>query len=69
MVIVTQNLNILSGAPCFAGTRVPVGTLFDTPSARAALNQFFEWSSGVGLKQVKAVWRQAADAMQKRITY
>ena len=27
--VVTVNKNILGGTPCFAGTRVPVSSLFD----------------------------------------
>ena len=70
MDIITQNPNIMSGSPCFAGTRVPVAALFDNLSDGATPNQFVEqfveWSPGVSLEQLKAVLRQAADAMQQR---
>ena len=66
MDIITQNPNVMSGAPCFAGTRVPVATLFDNLNDGATLNQFVEWFPGVGLEQVKAVLKQAGDTMQKR---
>ena len=69
MDIVMQNPNILSGAPCFAGTRVPVATLYDNLNHGATFNRFVEWFSGNSLEQVKAVLQQAADAMQKRATY
>ena len=69
MVIVTQNLYIMSGALCFAGTRVPVATLFKNLNDGATFNPFVERFSRVSLKQVKAVLQQAADAMQKRATY
>ena len=66
MDIITQNPNIMSGAPCFAGTRVPVATLFDNLNDGATLNQFVEWFPGVTLEQVKAVLQQASNAMLKR---
>ena len=66
MDIITQNPKIMSGAPCFAGTRVPVATLFDNLNDGATLNQFVEWFPGVTLEQVKAVLQQASNAMLKR---
>ena len=66
MDIITQNPNIMSGAPCFAGTRVPVATLFDNLNDGATLNQFVEWFPGVTLEQVKAVLQLASNAMLKR---
>ncbi len=65
-IYITQNPNIMSGAPCFAGTRVPVATLFDNLNDGATLNQFVEWFPGVTLEQVKAVLLQASNAMLKR---
>lgn len=58
---ITQHPNIMSGAPCFAGTRVPVATLFDNLNDGATLQQFVEWFPGVSLEQVKAVRQKAAD--------
>ena len=69
MDIVTQNPNILSGAPYFASTHVPAATLFDNLNDGATFNPFVERFSGVSLEQVKAVLQQAANAMQKRATY
>lgn len=66
MDVITQNPNIMSGAPCFAGTRVPVATLFDNLNDGATLNQFVEWFPGVTLEQVKEVLQQASNAMLKR---
>lgn len=59
---ITQHPNIMSGAPCFSGTRVPVATLFDNLNDGATLQQFVEWFPGVSLEQAKAVLKQAADA-------
>jgi uncharacterized protein (DUF433 family) len=66
MDIITQNPNVMSGAPCFAGTRVPVATLFDNLNDGATLYQFVEWFPGVTLEQVKAVLQQASNSVLKR---
>ncbi len=52
---ITRNPNIMSGAPCFSGTRVPVATLFDNLRDGATLSQFVEWFPGVRLQQLKEV--------------
>ncbi len=62
---ITQNPNIMSGAPCFAGTRVPVSTLFDNLADGATLSQFVEWFPGVTLQQAKAVLAQVSNDMFK----
>ncbi len=60
---ITQNPNVMSGAPCFVGTRVPVATLFDNLKDGATLNQFVEWFPGVTLEQVKAVLKESQQAL------
>lgn len=65
MQLITQNPNVMSGAPCFAGTRVPVSTLFDNLNDGATVNQFVEWFPGVTLEQAKAVLQQASNEMLK----
>jgi uncharacterized protein (DUF433 family) len=67
METITQNPNIMSGAPCFSGTRVPVATLFDNLRDGATLNQFVEWFPGVSLQQVKDVLKQASDEVLKLV--
>jgi uncharacterized protein (DUF433 family) len=64
---ITQHPNIMSGAPCFAGTRVPVATLFDNLSDGATLQQFVEWFPGVSLEQAKAALKQASDELPKLV--
>lgn len=49
---VTQNPLLLSGTPCFAGTRVPVKSLFDYLEAGDTLDEF--------LDQFPTVKREAA---------
>ncbi len=66
---ITQHPNIMSGVPCFAGTRVPVATLFDNLSDGATLQQFVEWFPGVSLEQAKAVLKQASDELPKLVVH
>jgi uncharacterized protein (DUF433 family) len=65
MNCISQNPNIMSGAPCFTGTRIPVATLFDNLVDGATLSQFVEWFPGVTLPQVKAVLAQVSNDMFK----
>ncbi len=65
MQLITQNPNVMSGTPCFAGTRVPVSALFDNLNDGATVNQFVEWFPGVTLEQAKAVLQQASNEMLK----
>jgi uncharacterized protein (DUF433 family) len=45
----------LSGAPCFAGTRVPIKNLFDYLESGYTLDQFLEDFDGVTREQAVAV--------------
>lgn len=67
VTVITQHPDIMSGVPCFAGTRVPVTTLFDNLNDGATLYQFVEWFPGVSLQQVKAVLRQASDELLRSV--
>jgi uncharacterized protein (DUF433 family) len=40
--LVTQNPLLMSGTPCFAGTRVPVKSLFDYLEAGDTLDEFLD---------------------------
>ena len=62
---ISQHPNVMSGAPCFSGTRVPVATLFDNLNDGATLSQFVEWFPGVSLEQAKAVLKQASNEVLK----
>ncbi len=42
--LVTQNPLLMSGMPCFAGTRVPVKSLFDYLEAGDTLDEFLDQS-------------------------
>jgi uncharacterized protein (DUF433 family) len=53
--IIWVNRQRMSGAPCFAGTRVPVQSLFDHLEAGDALESFLEDFPGVTREQAVAV--------------
>ena len=54
---------IMSGAPCFAGTRVPVQTLFDYLSHDHPLDEFLEDFPTVTREQALAVVKMAGDRL------
>lgn len=45
----------LGGAFVFAGTRIPVATLFENLKAGATVDEFLEWFPGSDRKQVEEV--------------
>ncbi len=49
------NPEIFSGAPVFAGTRVPVKALFENLRDGASVDEFLEWFPGVKRSQIKIV--------------
>lgn len=52
----------MSGVPVFAGTRVPVQTLFDHLAAGDALDEFLDGFEGVSREQAVAAIDAAASA-------
>jgi len=61
--IVLTDPEIMSGEPCFAGTRVPVRTLLDYIEGGDSLDEFLEDFPTVARKQAIAFLEQSADAM------
>jgi len=57
-----QDLDRVSGAWVFRGTRVPVAALFENLEDGASAAQFVEWFPGVTLDQVRAVLDHAAQS-------
>lgn len=65
--LVSQDLEVMSGALCFAGTRVPVKNLFDYLEGSSSLEDFLEDFPSVTRERAIAVLeaarsRLAADA-------
>ena len=53
--IVTRDPEIMSGALCFAGTRVPVKNLFDYLEGSSSLGEFLEDFPSVSRERAVAV--------------
>ena len=52
--IITSSLEVMSGTPVFAGTRVPVQTLLDYLKAGESIDDFLEGFPTVSREQVIA---------------
>ena len=61
-MIITRNPEIMSGAPCFAGTRVPVQTLFDYLEQGPGLDEFLEDFDSVSREMAIAALEEAKTA-------
>ena len=61
--VVLIDPDILSGTPCFAGTRVPVRTLLDYLKAGDRITDFLEDFPTVTHEQIDAVIDIAGDAV------
>src|SRR5258707_10761163 len=59
--IIWINPERMSGAACFAGTRVPIKTLFDYLEGGEPLDEFLEGFPGVTRAQAVAVIRLAVE--------
>ena len=57
--IVVSNPKIMSGTPCFAGTRVPAQTLFDYLEAGDPLEEFLDDFPTVSRQQAIALLEHA----------
>ena len=59
--VISVDPEVMSGTPCFAGTRVPVRTLFDYLEGGHPLADFFEDFPTVTQAQVKTLLEEAKD--------
>ena len=59
---VERDLEKVSGAWVFRGTRVPLAALFENLRDGASIDQFLEWFPGVQRSQVEAVLEHEAIA-------
>jgi uncharacterized protein (DUF433 family) len=64
--VATSNPNILGGTPVFAGTRVPVESLFDYPSHGRTIHYFLEQFPTVRSEQVEALLDEAKTRASSR---
>jgi uncharacterized protein (DUF433 family) len=58
-ILVTRDPEIMSGTPCFAGTRVPVQNLFDYLEGTSSLEDFLEDFPSVSREVAVAVLEAA----------
>lgn len=59
--IISVDPEIMSGAPCFAGTRVPIQNLIDYLEGGASIEDFLEGFPSVSREQVIAFLEEAKD--------
>lgn len=63
--VVTSSHDIMSGAPVFAGTRVPVQTLIDYLEGGESIGDFLEGFPTVSHDQVIAFLEEVRDQVNK----
>ena len=63
---ISRSPNVMGGAPVFAGTRVPVETLFDYLEEGESIDGFLEGFPGVTREQVIAVLEEALTKVAKQ---
>ncbi len=61
--VVKVDPEIMSGTPCFAGTRVPVRTLIDYLEAGDPLDDFLEDFPTVSREQAVALLEEASEVL------
>ncbi|MEO7297642.1 MAG: DUF433 domain-containing protein [Verrucomicrobiota bacterium] len=61
--IVVSDREIMSGTPCFAGTRVPAKTLIDYIEGGDTIDEFLDGFPTVSREQVMAFLEEAKERM------
>lgn len=64
--VITSSPDVMGGTPVFAGTRVPVATLFDYLEDGESIDDFLEGFPGVTRDQVVAVLEEAKANLRPR---
>lgn len=65
--IITSSPDVMSGAPVFAGTRVPVQTLLDYLKGGDSIDDFLEGFPTVTREQVIALLEEAEEQIIKLV--
>jgi uncharacterized protein (DUF433 family) len=65
---ISVNPNIMSGAPCFTGTRVPIKSLFDWLGRNYTIDDFMENFPSVNREQVLAVLELARQTLETPVS-
>ena len=61
--LVSRDSEIMSGALCFTGTRVPVKNLFDYLEGASSLEEFLEDFPSITREQAVAVFEDAREGL------
>jgi uncharacterized protein (DUF433 family) len=64
--VITSSPDVMGGTPVFAGTRVPVATLFDYLEDGESIDDFLAGFPGVTREQVVAVLEEAKANLRPR---
>jgi uncharacterized protein (DUF433 family) len=64
MSVIQSNPEVLGGTPVFAGTRVPIVSLFDHLRQGYSVDYFLEQFSTVSREQIEAVLQEATLALR-----
>jgi uncharacterized protein (DUF433 family) len=65
--LIVVHPEIVSGTPCFAGTRVPIQNLFDYLEGGETIENFLEGFPGVSHEQAVAVLHLAEEQLLKAV--
>jgi len=65
--VVKIDPEIMSGAPCFAGTRVPIQNLIDYLAGGDSIDEFLEDFPSVAREQVIGFLEEAKESMLARV--
>ena len=66
--ILSRTADVMSGAPVFAGTRVPVQTLLDYLEAGETIDAFLEGFPSVSREQVIGFLEEAKDRLVESVS-
>ncbi len=64
--LVVSDPEVMSGAPCFRGTRVPVSVLFENLAAGMTVDEILETWPSLDRKDVLAVLGLAGEEAERR---
>lgn len=65
--VVARSPKRMSGAAVFAGTRVPIKTLFDYLAAGDSIERFLDHFPDVSYEQAAAVLEQTGEELNRRV--
>jgi uncharacterized protein (DUF433 family) len=64
---ITTDPQVMHGAVCFRGTRVPVSALFTNIESGATVDEFLAWFPGVTREQVNCVLEHAGRSLAEPV--